>query len=67
MVGALDAGYLDELVDGDVAAAAVERARRLGELPARAYASTNRRLRQTVVDELLAGLDADMAEMVPPA
>lgn len=67
MAGAVDAGYLDELVDGDVAAAAVEQARRLGELPAPAYASTKRRLRQAVVEELLAGLDADMAEMVPPS
>ena len=66
MGGAVDAGYLDELVDGDVTAASVERARRLGELPARAYAETKRRLRQAVADELLAGLDADMAEMVPP-
>lgn len=67
MAGAVDAGYLDELVDGDVTAAAIERARRLGALPAPAYAATKRRLRQAVAEELLAGLDADMGQMVPPS
>jgi len=67
MPGAVDAGYLDELVDGDVAAAAVQRARQLGQLPASAYTFTKRRLRQAVADEVLAGLDADMAQMVPPS
>jgi len=66
MAGAVDAGYLDELVDGDVGAVAVERARQLGQLPGHAYAFTKRRLRQAVADEVLAGLDADMQQMVPP-
>jgi len=67
MAGAVDAGYLDELVEGDVAAAAVERARQLGQLPGSAYAFTKRRLRQALADDVLAGLDADMDQMVPPS
>lgn len=67
MAGAADAGYLDELVAPDaVVSTAVERARELGALPAQAYAFTKRRLRQAVADEVLAGLEDDMAQMVPP-
>ncbi len=67
MAGALDAGYLDELVAGDaVVDTAIDRARTLGQLPASAYAFTKRRLRQAVADEVLAGLDDDMQQMVPP-
>lgn len=67
MDGAVDAGYLDELAPADqVADAAVQRARALGQLPARAHAFTKRRLRQALADEVLAGLDADMEQMVPP-
>ena len=67
MAGALDAGYLDELVAADaVADTAVERARQLGQLPASAYGFTKRRLRQALAEEVLAGLDADMETMVPP-
>ena len=66
MAGAVDAGYLDELVEGPVEDAAIERARQLGQLPAGAYGFTKRRLRQAVADEVLAGLDADMDTMVPP-
>ncbi len=67
MAGAVDAGYLDELVVPDkVEATAIERARSLGELPAQAYAFTKRRIRQALADEILEGLDADMANMVPP-
>lgn len=67
MAGALDAGYLDELVAADaVADSAIERARRLGQLPASAYGFTKRRLRQALAEEVLAGLDADMETMVPP-
>ena len=43
-----------------------ERARELGALPAQTYAFTKRRLRQAIADEVLAGLDGDMAQMVPP-
>lgn len=67
MAGALDAGYLDELVAADaVAATAIERARQLGQLPRGAYAFTKSRLRQAIADEVLDGLDADMDTMVPP-
>ncbi|HEX4902037.1 MAG TPA: crotonase/enoyl-CoA hydratase family protein [Acidimicrobiales bacterium] len=67
MAGALDAGYLDELVDGDaVVDTAIERARALGQLPGSAYSFTKRRLRQALADEVLGGLDADMETMVPP-
>lgn len=67
MTGALDAGYLDELVDADaVADRAIERARTLGVLPAQAYAFTKKRQRQSIADEVMAGLDEDMQTMVPP-
>lgn len=67
MAGAADAGYLDELVAPDaVVSTAIERARELGALPAQAHAFTKRRLRQSVADEVLAGLEDDMAQMVPP-
>ncbi len=67
MRGALDSGYLDELVAADVLEdTAIGRARQLGALPANAYAFTKRRLRQSIADEVLAGLDDDMAQMVPP-
>lgn len=67
MAGALDAGYLDELVAADaVASTAIERARHLGQLPGHAYAFTKARLRQSLADEVLVGLDADMDTMVPP-
>jgi enoyl-CoA hydratase len=67
MSGAADAGYLDELVAAEaVETTAIERARQLGQLPGTAYAFTKRRLRQAIADEVLAGLDDDMATMVPP-
>ena len=67
MAGALDAGYLDELVAADVVATtAIDRARQLGQLPRGAYAFTKARLRQSMADEVLLGLDADMDTMVPP-
>ncbi len=67
MHGALDAGYLDELVPADsLADTAIDRARRLGALPATAHAFTKARLRQSIADEILAGLDDDMRQMVPP-
>lgn len=67
MAGALDAGYLDELVAADaVESTAIERARTLGQLPGSAYGFTKQRLRQAIVDEVLAGLDEDMKTMVPP-
>lgn len=67
MNGAVDAGYLDELVAADaVESTAIERARQLGQLPGSAYGFTKRRLRQAIADEVLAGLEEDMANMVPP-
>ena len=67
MAGALDAGYLDELVAADaVADTAIERARHLGQLPGSAYSFTKTRLRQALADEVLAGIGADMETMVPP-
>ena len=67
MAGAADAGYLDELVAADaVVDTAIERARELGSLPGQAHGFTKRRLRQALADEVLAGLDDDMAQMVPP-
>lgn len=67
MSGAVDAGYLDELVAADaVAGTAIERARQLGQLPGNAYGFTKRRLRQALADEVLRGIEADMETMVPP-
>lgn len=67
MAGALEAGYLDELVGAaDVVDHAIARARQLGALPGSAYGFTKRRLRQAVADEVLAGMAADMDTMVPP-
>jgi len=67
MAGALDAGYLDELVAADaVVDTAIDRARALGRLPGSAYGFTKRRLRQALADEVLAGIAADMETMVPP-
>ncbi len=68
MEGALDAGYLDELVPlADLESTVIERARLLGGLPASAYASTKGRLRRALADEVLAGLDADMQKMSGPS
>jgi enoyl-CoA hydratase len=65
--GALDAGYLDALVPAaELEETAVAEARRLGELPSNAYRSTKRQTRQSVIEKVLAGLDADMMHMVPP-
>lgn len=67
MQGAVEAGYLDELVEaGSLETAAIDRARQLGQLPRGAYAFTKARLRQALADEVLAGIQADMDTMVPP-
>lgn len=67
MAGAVDAGYLDELVAADLLeTTAIERARALGQLPSSAYKFTKLRLRQAIADEVLEGLDVDMQTMVPP-
>lgn len=67
MEGALAAGYLDELVPAaELEAAAIERARTLGALPASAHSFTKARLRAHVAESVLAELTADMETMVPP-
>jgi enoyl-CoA hydratase len=59
--GALAAGYLDELVpSSELERAAIADARRLGELPALAYSSTKRRVRQELADGVLARMKVDM-------
>ncbi len=65
--GAVAAGYLDRVVPAAACeAAAIDEARRLGQLPAGAYAGTKLRLRRDLVDRVLAGIDADMAGIGPP-
>ena len=51
--GAVDAGYVDT-VSHDCVADAIAEARRLGALPAAAYAGTKRSLRQPIIDRALA-------------
>ncbi len=65
--GAIAAGYLDVLVPADeLEAAAIAEARRLGGYRAGAYRITKAASRAEVIERVLAGLDADMANMVPP-
>ena len=65
--GAVDAGYLDTLVAADeLDSAAIAEARRLGQFRAGAYRITKLASRGAVIDAVLAGLDDDMANMVPP-
>jgi enoyl-CoA hydratase len=62
---AVDAGFADELAPADeVLGRARARARELAALPARAYGRTKRRLRGDAADAVLAGLAADIAEVV---
>ena len=66
--GAVAAGYLDRVVPAEECeAAAIAEARRLGALPAAAYAGTKRSLRQPLVDRVLAGIDDDMASIMAPS
>lgn len=66
-VGALEAGYLDALVPAaELEATALAEAGRLGQLPSGAYRTTKDQTRRAVIDRVVAGLDADMANMVPP-
>lgn len=67
MAGAVEAGYLDELLPAaDLVDGAIARARQLGGLPSSAYAFTKARLRAALAADVLAGLDDDMSTMVPP-
>jgi enoyl-CoA hydratase len=66
--GAVEAGYLDRVVPAaDCERAAIDEARRLGQLPGSAYAYTKLALRRPIADRVLAALDDDMARMVPPS
>lgn len=65
--GAVDAGYLDRLVAVDsVVAEAVADARRLGQLPAGAYARTKTVARRAVIANILDTLEDDMAGVSGP-
>jgi enoyl-CoA hydratase len=59
--GALEVGWLDRVVPADqVEAAAIEEARRLGQLSSAAYGQTKRMLRQPLIDRVKAGTAADL-------
>ncbi|HUW03942.1 MAG TPA: crotonase/enoyl-CoA hydratase family protein [Acidimicrobiales bacterium] len=66
-VTAVDAGYLDQVVTLDeLEDAAIGAARRLGQFSTSAYGLTKSQGRRAIIDEVLAGLGADMELMVPP-
>jgi enoyl-CoA hydratase len=66
--GAVAAGFLDSVVPADeVEAVAIAEARRLGAFRTGAYRSTKLSSRQAIIDSVLAGLDQDMLNMVPPS
>jgi enoyl-CoA hydratase len=65
--GAAAAGYLDRVVPADqVVDEAMAEARRLGELRTGAVARTKANARQAMIDEVAAGIDADMATVHAP-
>ena len=65
--GAVDAGYLDSIVPlADLENNAIAEARRLGQFSTGAYSLTKRQARGAMIDAVLAGIDADMNQMVPP-
>jgi enoyl-CoA hydratase len=65
--GAAAAGYLDRVVPADqVVDEAMAEARRLGELRTGAVARTKANARQAMIDEVAAGIDADMATVDAP-
>lgn len=60
---AVDAGYVDEVVDGEVLLArALEEAASMGALPGRAFAQTKKALRSATATRIMAKLDEDMPE-----
>lgn len=62
---AVEAGFADELAPvGEVLARAQAHAAQLTQLPPGAYAGTKARLRQAAADEVLAGIDEDIATLV---
>lgn len=65
--GALDAGYLDQVVPVEACEeTAIAEARRLGEYRAGAYSHTKSAMRRDLIERLLANLDADMAHLTSP-
>lgn len=66
--GAATVGYVDAVVPAaELVSTAQAEAARLGQFRAGAYALTKSQSRRVVIEQVLAGLDADMANMVPPA
>ena len=62
---AVEAGFADEVTTAEaVVARAQAHASTLAQLPPAAYAATKRRLRQADADAVLAGLEADVAELL---
>jgi enoyl-CoA hydratase len=58
---ARDVGYLDELADEPVLLdRALERARELGRLPARAFSTSKESIRRPTIDAIMAALDEDV-------
>ncbi len=65
--GAVAAGYLDEVVPADqVEQVAIERARALGQFLPSAYRHTKLASRRATIDRVLAGMEADMANLTMP-
>lgn len=65
--GAVEAGYLDRVVPADECEAiAVAEARRLGEFRTGAHSHTKLALRGALIERVLAGIDADMANITAP-
>jgi len=64
---AVEAGYLDRVLDGEVLeATAVDEARRLGTLSRQAYAETKKLMRAATIEHVRSTLDADMARFMGP-
>jgi enoyl-CoA hydratase len=65
--GAVDAGYLDAVVsEFDLLATVLTEAKALGELRSGAYARTKSVARGTMIGQVLASLEADMASVTGP-
>lgn len=65
--GAREVGYVDQVVPAaDVESVAIAEAARLGQFRTGAYSLTKSQMRRFVIADVLADLDADMANMVPP-
>jgi enoyl-CoA hydratase len=65
--GAVEAGYLDQVVPADgCEAVAIAEARRLGQFRTGAYSHTKLALRGAMIDRVLANIDADMASLTAP-